>query len=88
MRRENFKNNTNLSLSEDRKEEKLTWIVGAPRCDRWQKNDSVKNSRFDELDYHGPVQSPSSGWDPSGLSNISTVQSDSYNSHKREENVQ
>ena len=77
----------NLDLSRDLQEYKLVETPGGPRYHVRYETKNQKGRRLDEDGDDGLVQSASTCRRTHGVSDIPSVQNQSYNNHEREEDV-
>jgi len=80
--------NTNLDLSEDRREKIPDCVIGSNRPDDQQRGHSEKSGGFDEHGGDGLVQSADSIWRSSSSANVPCVQDESDDDHQGEDDVE
>ena len=82
------KNKTNLSLSEGRQKDLRNPTPHAPRHNEQQRSNSAKGRRLDEDGHNRRVHPVFSGLSTQGSLDVPSVQDESCNDHKREEDVE
>ena len=80
--------NTNLGLRKDLQEDILKGALGSPRSDIHEKSNGEEGRRLDKYGDSGFVQPANAGCSAHGIPNIFSMQDESCNDHKYEDDVE